>query len=78
MTEARPLSRDVVLRAAVAFADEDGIESLSMRKLGQRLGVEAMSLYNHVRNKDDLLAGMVDFVVSECDTRGRQFSSSRM
>lgn len=65
MIAARPLSRDVVLRAAVAFADEDGIESLSMRKLGQRLGVEAMSLYNHVRNKDDLLAGMVDFVVSE-------------
>lgn len=65
MTSARPLSRNVVLRAAVAFADEDGIASLSMRKLGQRLGVEAMSLYNHVRNKDDLLAGMVDFVVSE-------------
>jgi AcrR family transcriptional regulator len=65
MTEARPLSRDVVLGAAVALADEDGIESLSMRKLGQRIGVEAMSLYNHVRNKDDLLAGMVDVVVSE-------------
>jgi AcrR family transcriptional regulator len=65
MTSAGSLNRDLVLRAAVALADEDGIESLSMRKLGQRLGVEAMSLYNHVRNKDDLLAGMVDFVVSE-------------
>ena len=61
----KQLNRDVVLRTAVAFADEDGIEALSMRKLGQRLGIEAMSLYNHVRNKDDLLAGMVDVVVSE-------------
>lgn len=65
MTGTRPLSRDVILQAAIALADEDGIDSLSMRKLGHRLGVEAMSLYNHVRNKDDLLVGMVDFVVSE-------------
>lgn len=65
MTATRPLTRDVVLRAAVAFADEEGIGTLSMRKLGQRLGVEAMSLYNHVQNKDDLLAGMADFAVSE-------------
>ena len=49
-----PLSRERVLRAAIALADEGGIESLSMRKLGQELGVEAMSLYNHVANKDDL------------------------
>ena len=62
-----PLSRDRVLRAAVAFADESGIGSLSMRKLGEALGVEAMSLYNHVANKDDLLDGMVDFVFSEID-----------
>ncbi len=62
-----PLSRERVLGAAVLFADEDGLESLSMRKLGQRLGVEAMSLYNHVANKDDLLDGMVDLVVSEID-----------
>jgi AcrR family transcriptional regulator len=65
MNEASPLTRDVVLRAAITLADEEGIESLSMRKLGQRLGVEAMSLYNHVRNKDDLLAGMVDVVVAK-------------
>ena len=65
MIAAKSLSRDAVLRAAVTLADEDGIELLTMRKLGRHLGVEAMSLYNHVRNKDDLLAGMVDFVVSE-------------
>ena len=62
-----PLSRERVLLAAVLLADEDGIESLTMRKLGLRLGVEAMSLYNHVANKDDLLDGVVDLVVSEID-----------
>jgi AcrR family transcriptional regulator len=56
-----------VLRAAVALADEDGIDSLTMRELGLRLGVEAMSLYNHVANKDDVLDGMVDLVVGEID-----------
>ena len=60
-----PLSRDEVLRAAVALADESGIGSLSMRKLGHALGVEAMSLYNHVASKSDLLDGMVDIVFSE-------------
>ena len=62
-----PLSRDRVLRAAMVLADESGIESLSMRRLGQQLGVEAMSLYNHVANKDDILDGIVDIVVSEID-----------
>ena len=56
-----------MLSAAVLLADEDGIESLTMRKLGLRLGVEAMSLYNHVANKDDLLDGVVDLVVSEIE-----------
>ena len=60
-----PLSRERVLRAAVALADESGIGSLSMRKLGEALGVEAMSLYNHVANKDELLDGMIDVVFSE-------------
>jgi AcrR family transcriptional regulator len=60
-----PLSRERVLQAAVAFADERGIESLTMRKLGEALGVEAMSLYNHVANKDELLDGMVDIVFGE-------------
>jgi AcrR family transcriptional regulator len=60
-----PLSRDRVLRAAVGIADEGGLESLTMRKLAQELGVEAMSLYNHVDNKDDVLDGMSDAVASE-------------
>ena len=66
--EARPrLSRERVLAAAVALADESGIDALSMRKLGERLGVEAMSLYRHVANKDALLDGMVDDVFGEID-----------
>ncbi|MGH8823595.1 MAG: TetR/AcrR family transcriptional regulator C-terminal domain-containing protein [Jiangellaceae bacterium] len=60
-----PLSRERVLRAAVALADQGGIESLTMRRLGQELGVEAMSLYNHVANKDDILDGIVDLVVGD-------------
>lgn len=59
------LSRERVLRAAVALADRSGIGSLSMRKLGVELGVEAMSLYNHVANKPDLLDGMIDAVFAE-------------
>ena len=62
-----PLTRERVLLAGVAFADEHGITSLSMRRLGQTLGVEAMSLYNHVANKDQLLDGMVDLVFSEIE-----------
>jgi AcrR family transcriptional regulator len=54
-----------VLRAALALADKSGIEALSMRNLGQKLGVEAMSLYNHVANKDDILDGIVDMVFGE-------------
>lgn len=61
------LSKERVLRAAVALADEGGIESLSMRKLGQVLGVEAMSLYHYVASKNDLLDNMADFIVSEFD-----------
>jgi len=59
------LSRDQVLRAAVTLADQSGIGALSMRRLGQALGVEAMSLYNHVASKSDLLDGMIDVVFSE-------------
>jgi len=62
-----PLSRERVLDAAVAIADEDGLTSLSMRRLAQELGVEAMSLYNHVANKDDILDGIVELVASEID-----------
>jgi AcrR family transcriptional regulator len=71
MTAARrpraALNRDRVLAAAVALADEIGIEALSMRKLGESLGVEAMSLYNHVANKEALLDGMIDVVFGELD-----------
>ncbi len=59
------LTRDRVLREALALADDRGIEALSMRELGRHLGVDAMSLYNHVDNKDDLLNGIVDLVVAE-------------
>ncbi len=61
------LSRDRVLRAAIALADANGIESLTMRKLGENLGVEAMSLYHHVANKEDLLNGMIDAVFAEIE-----------
>jgi AcrR family transcriptional regulator len=51
----------------VDLADTDGIDSLTMRKLGVELGVEAMSLYNHVANKSDLLDGMIDIVFGEIE-----------
>lgn len=60
-----PLSKERVLRAAIVLADGSGLESLTMRRLGQELGVEAMSLYHHVANKDDVLDGIVDLVVGE-------------
>jgi AcrR family transcriptional regulator len=62
-----PLTRERILRAAVALADEGGVESLSMRRLAQELGVVPMALYKHVANKDELLDGMVDAVVAEID-----------
>ena len=62
-----PLSRERVLRTAVALADERGTEELTMRKLAKELSVEAMSLYNHVANKGDLLDGMIDLVFSEIE-----------
>jgi AcrR family transcriptional regulator len=60
-----PLSRERVLRAAIELADAGGIDSLSMRRLAQELGVEAMSLYHHVANKNDILSGIADKVVDE-------------
>jgi AcrR family transcriptional regulator len=66
--ERRPrLSTARVLEAALELADESGIESLTMRRLGERLGVEAMSLYNHVPNKEAILDGLVDIVISEIE-----------
>lgn len=62
-----PLSRERVLRAAIGLADRSGIGSLTMRKLAQELGVEAMALYYHVANKDEILNGIVDIVESEVE-----------
>lgn len=62
-----PLSRDRILQAALTLADAEGLEALSMRNLAQALGVKAMSLYNHVANKDDIIDALVDLVVSEID-----------
>ena len=62
-----PLTRERILRAAIEIADEDGLDALTMRRLGQELGVQAMSLYNHVANKDDLLDGMLDLVLAEME-----------
>jgi AcrR family transcriptional regulator len=64
--EGRPqLTRERVVTAAIELADRDGIDSLSMRKLAQDLGVEAMSLYTHVNSKNDLLNALADAVISQ-------------
>lgn len=62
-----PLTRDRILREAVSFADEQGLQALSMRKLAPRLGVETMTPYYHVRNKGEILDGMVDIVLAELE-----------
>jgi AcrR family transcriptional regulator len=62
-----PLTRDRVLHAALKLADEGGTAALTMQRIGRRLGVEAMSLYRHVRNKDDILDGIVDLVFAEVE-----------
>ena len=66
-----------MLRAAVALADQGGIESLTMRRLGQELGVEAMSLYKHVSNKDDVLDGIVDLVLGDIDVPPIRYAVAR-
>jgi AcrR family transcriptional regulator len=66
-----PLDRAKVLGTALRMADRDGLETLSMRNLAQALKVEAMSLYNHVASKDDLLDGLVDLVAGEIELPAR-------
>ncbi|GEM47234.1 TetR/AcrR family transcriptional regulator [Deinococcus cellulosilyticus] len=67
-TETRPrLSRERVLQKAIEIADQEGIQALTMRKLAQEMGVEAMSLYHHFANKDRLLDGMIDLVFAEIE-----------
>jgi AcrR family transcriptional regulator len=60
-----PLTRERILRAALDVADAEGLGAVTMRRVGQALGVEAMSLYNHVRGKDELLDGMADLLIGE-------------
>lgn len=62
-----PLSKERILRTALQLADSTGLDSVTMRGLGQALGVEAMSLYNYVEDKDEILVGLVDVVLSEID-----------
>ncbi|HEY5987914.1 MAG TPA: TetR/AcrR family transcriptional regulator [Streptosporangiaceae bacterium] len=66
-TKRVPLSRERVLRGAIAVADRGGIESLTIRSLAQELGVGPMSLYHHVANKEAILDGIIDIVFSEID-----------
>ena len=82
------LNRDRVVAAAIELVDRQGLEALSMRALAQQVGVKAMSLYNHVDNKDDLVDGMVDVVYAEIELpdspewraalRGRTISARRV
>lgn len=58
-----PLTRERILKAAINVADQNGLDALTMRRLGSELGVEAMSLYKHIANKDDILDGIVEEVV---------------
>jgi len=62
-----PLSKERVLRTAINIADKEGIDALTMRRLAQELGVEAMSLYYYVTNKDDILKGIMDLVALEIE-----------
>jgi len=66
-----PLSQERVLREALRMADEGGLDALSMRSLAHALQVEAMSLYNHVSNKERILDGLVELVVSEIEVPAR-------
>ncbi len=66
-TARAPLTKERILRAAVALADEGGVESIGMRRIAQELRVVPMALYKHVANKDEMLDGMIDVVVAEID-----------
>lgn len=65
-----PLTRERILDAAVAVMDAEGLDAVTMRRLGRELGVEAMSLYNHVEDKDDVLAGIQERIMSRFDIPG--------
>jgi AcrR family transcriptional regulator len=63
------LSRQAILTAALALLDREGADALTMRRLGAELGVEAMSLYRHVKDRDELLEGLADFLATELEPR---------
>lgn len=65
MPRRKPLTRDIILEEAVTLADSKGMDALSMRSLAKACGVEAMSLYNHVANKEAVLQGMIEVVVAD-------------
>ncbi|MHB8643621.1 MAG: TetR/AcrR family transcriptional regulator C-terminal domain-containing protein [Gaiellaceae bacterium] len=67
MSKKRPLNRERVLDAAIVLADRGGIDALTMRKLAHALGVEAMSLYNHVADKEDMVDAIVDRIIGEIE-----------
>ena len=67
LADRTPLTRERILAAAIAIADSDGVDALTMRRLGQALGVEAMSLYHHVPGKDAVLDGIVDMVLADVE-----------
>jgi len=60
-----PLTRERILRTALRIMDEEGLDAITMRRIGRELGVEAMSLYNHVEDKEDILEGVSELVLSE-------------
>lgn len=67
----RPLTREAILKAALKLVDTQGLEGLSMRRLGKELGVEAMSLYNHIPSKAALLDGLIEYVIAEVEPTDR-------
>lgn len=67
VTERAPLTRERIVAAALELVDQQGLDALSMRRLGAALGVEAMSLYHHVDNKDDVLDGVLDRILAEVE-----------
>lgn len=68
----RPLSKDEILRAALKIVDDDGLEALTMRRLGGALDVEAMSIYGHIRNKDELLVDLMELVLADVAVVARE------
>lgn len=68
-TGRRPLTRERLVAGAVALADDEGIDALTMRSLAHRVGVKPMTLYHHVANKDEVLDGMIDVVFAETEVR---------